>query len=114
MGSRASVGLQQQSDGCEGCLNTVPLALAPIPRRSRVGYFPLRGKTTSHRRADLPGLELVVADAKLLALGLLARGGTQDQVEDPLAALLNGLLTIDHAAAIDVHVVGHAAPERGV
>ncbi len=44
-----------------------------------------------------------------LALGLLAGGGPRHQVENALAALLHGFLAVQDGAAIDVHVVFHAA-----
>src|SRR6516225_3487667 len=41
------------------------------------------------RRAQMPGGEFVLAIAELLALRPLARGGREDQLEDPLAHLLD-------------------------
>src|SRR5258708_13920472 len=73
-----------------------------------------RGFAALHHRADLPGLELVLAEAELLALGLLAASHVQDQLEDALAAFGHALRAVDDGAAIDVHVVGHALVERRV
>src|SRR6185369_6844732 len=70
-----------------------------------------RGSDTSsplHRRADLPGNELVVAIAQELALGLLAGGDAQDGGEDLRAFLLDGD-AVEDVAAVDVHVALHAA-----
>ena len=46
--------------------------------------LPARCLAALHHRADLPGHELVVAEPERLALGLLARGDREDQVEDLL------------------------------
>src|SRR6185503_7691898 len=67
-----------------------------------------------HHRAELPGRELVVAEAERLALRLLARGRLEDQLEDARADLGDALLAVDDGAAVDVHVVGHVAVEGGV
>src|SRR5258705_13875720 len=67
-----------------------------------------------HRRAKHPGRELGTAEIKTLALGRLARGGLQHQLENALAALLYALLTVEDGAAIDVHVVFHPLVHRRV
>ncbi len=67
----------------------------------------------SHRRADLPGYELGVAITQLLGFGALAGGNLQQRLED-LAALLFQAHAVEHVAAIDVHVVDHAAVDVGV
>jgi hypothetical protein len=72
------------------------------------------GERLLHGGAEHPGRELGGAEVELLALGLLARGSAQDQVEDPLAALLHRLLAIGDGAAVDVHVLLHAAKHRAV
>src|SRR6202035_4428980 len=61
-----------------------------------------------------PGREFGAAKVKTLALGRLAGGGLEHQVENPLAALLHGLLSVEDGAAIDVHVVFHALVHRRV
>src|ERR1700749_3149761 len=61
-----------------------------------------------HRRSEHPRRELGAAEIKALALGRLARGGLEDEVEDALAAFLHALLAVEDGAAIDVHVVFHA------
>src|SRR5271154_6423762 len=67
-----------------------------------------------HRRAEHPGREFGAAKVKTLALGGLAGGGLEHQVENPLAALLHRFLTVEDGAAIDVHVVFHALVHRRV
>jgi len=59
-------------------------------------------------RAEHPGRKLGAAKVKALALGRLARGRLQDEIEDALAALLDALLAFEDGAAIDVHVLFHA------
>src|ERR1044071_793040 len=56
----------------------------------------------------MPGGELILAVAQLLALAALAGGGGKDQLEDLLAHFLDTGLAIEDLAAIDVHVLGHA------
>src|SRR5689334_25205272 len=61
-----------------------------------------------HRGADLPGHELVVAVAQQLALALLSGRHPQDRLED-LLALVFDRHAVEDIAAVDVHVVEHAA-----
>ena len=68
----------------------------------------------SHRRAEHPRREFRRAEVERFAFGRLAGGHAQDEVEDPLAALLNGLVAVEDRAAIDVHVVLDMAEHRGV
>src|SRR5215469_7289940 len=70
--------------------------------------------TSLHGRAELPGRKLLVAEAELLALGLLAARRGEDEVEDPLPDLLHRSGAIRDRAAIDIHIVGHALIERGI
>src|SRR5262245_44430499 len=70
--------------------------------------------TSLHGCAELPGRELLVAEAELLALGLLAARRGKDEVEDPLADLLHRRSAVGDGAAIDIHSVGHALIERGI
>src|SRR5581483_3537151 len=85
-----------------------PSELVPSSHSSVEG-----GQRASHRRPDLPGHELVVAVAQKLALGLLPRGDAQDGVEDLLALGLDRD-AVEDVAAIDVHVVHHAAIDVAV
>src|ERR1700733_12359338 len=73
-----------------------------------------RQSTTLHRRAEYPGSEFGAAEIEALALGRLARGGLEHQVENALAALLHRFLAIEDGAAIDVHVIFHALEHRRV
>src|SRR3546814_19567276 len=68
----------------------------------------------SHYRSDLPGDELGVAEAERLGLRWRAAGDLEDPVEDLLADLHHGLLAVGDDAAVDVHVLGHAAVHGGV
>src|SRR5687768_6613454 len=63
-----------------------------------------------HGRTDLPGHELVVAEAEELALGALPRGHGEHLAKDLLALRFDGRVAVDDVAAIDVHVLFH----RGV
>src|SRR5262245_14346784 len=63
---------------------------------------------TSHGGADLPGHEFVVAVAQKLALGLFPRGDAQYGVENLLPLGLDRD-AVENVAAIDIHVVEHAA-----
>src|SRR6185369_1440636 len=67
-----------------------------------------------HHRAHLPGHELVLAVAVLFALGRLAGGGREHQLEDPLPHLGDRGLAVDDLAAVDVHVLFLPLPERRV
>src|SRR5262249_43304248 len=67
-----------------------------------------------HHRAERPRRELGLAEAEGLALRLLAGGHAQDEVVDPPAGSRHRLLAVRDAAAVDVHVVGHAPVEGGV
>src|SRR5262245_21346103 len=58
-----------------------------------------------HCCAEVPGPELVLAVAELLALRALARGRIQDHLEDTLADLLERGRAVGDLAAVDVHVV---------
>src|SRR5689334_19458034 len=62
----------------------------------------------SHRRPEYPRRKLGAAEIEALALGRLAGGGFQHQVEDALAAVLHAFLAVEDGAAIDVHVIFHA------
>src|SRR5919106_775913 len=64
-------------------------------------------RALSHRRADLPGHELIVAVAEQLRLRSFAGGNAQDRVEDLLALLLKRH-AIENIATVDIHVVDHA------
>src|SRR5450631_3367373 len=68
----------------------------------------------SHRRAEYPWREFGAAEIKALALGRLARGGLEDQVENALAARLHRFLAVEDGAAIDVHVLFHAPIHRRI
>src|SRR5688572_4954134 len=83
-----------------------PAALAAVPEREKRGGLGVDG--------DLPGNEFVLAVAMQLASGLAAGRGLQQQVEQALAKLLDGRGTVDDLAAIDVHVVLLALPQRGI
>src|SRR6187551_684998 len=100
-------GLVRQSKAKFASRRAAPTYNAP--RRILVA-----GGRQSHRRADLPGLELVVADPQRFGLGLLSRGCLHNQFKNLAAALLDRLLAVDDRAAIDVHVVGHPAIESCV
>src|SRR6186713_2536881 len=80
----------------------VDLRTSPAYSRSEVR------RAQSHRRAEHPGRELGTAEIKTLALGRLARGRLQDQLEDALATVLDALLAFEDGAAIDIHVLFHA------
>src|SRR6218665_502921 len=67
-----------------------------------------------HHGADLPGDELVLAIAMLLALGLRARGRGQHLLEDALAHGRYRGLAVDDLAAVDVHVLLLPLPQRRV
>src|SRR5262245_10770247 len=67
-----------------------------------------------HHRAQLPRPELVLAVAMSFALGGLAGGSTQDELEDPLAHLGDIRLAVDDLAAVDVHVLFLAHPKNRV
>ena len=55
----------------------------------------------------MPGHELVVAEAQRLALGLGARGGLEDRLEDALAHLGHRRRDVDDHAAVDVAYAHH-------
>src|ERR1700735_5182638 len=79
------------------------------------GYGSLRSTgRQSHRRAQHPWRKLSPAEVKALALGRLAGGGFQHEVENALAALLHGFLAVEDGAAVDVHVVFHAPVHRRI
>src|SRR5689334_10741213 len=59
----------------------------------------------SHRRADDPWREFGGPEVELLALGPLAGGDAQHQLENPLPGLLHGFVAIEDGAAVHVHVV---------
>src|SRR6516165_129836 len=67
----------------------------------------------SHRRSDRPRNELRIAIAELLGFRVLARGDSEHLLED-LAPLLEHRHAFDDVAAIDVHVVDHAAIHFGI
>src|SRR5947208_2413750 len=67
-----------------------------------------------HRRSEDPRGEFGTPAIKAFALGRLARGGLEHQIENALAARLYGLLAVENGAAIDVHVVFHALEHRRV
>src|ERR1700733_6626439 len=67
-----------------------------------------------HRSPKHPGREFGAAEIEAFALGRLAGGGFQHQVENPLAALLHRLLAVEDGATIDVHVVFHTLVHRRV
>src|SRR2546421_505614 len=69
---------------------------------------------SSHCGAKRPRRELVVAVAELLALGLRARRGFEDQPEKALACLGNRLGAVDDRAAVEVHVVFLVREERRI
>src|SRR5260221_10931215 len=69
---------------------------------------------SSHRGAEGPRRELVVAVAELLALGLAARRAIEDQPEEALARLGDRLGAVDDRAAVEVHVVFLVRIERRV
>src|SRR6185437_13749691 len=82
-----------------------------VPSRSNrsavfIGRAPPSGY--SHGRPNLPGVELRVAIAECLGLGLLARSDRENLVED-LLALVRDRDAVDDVAAIDVHVLDHPA-----
>jgi hypothetical protein len=66
----------------------------------------------SHRRPKHPGREFGAAEIEAFALGRLARGGLEHQVEDALAALLHGFFAGTAANSSFDHLVG-AGEERG-
>jgi hypothetical protein len=70
--------------------------------------------SSAHRSPKHPRRELRTAEIKRLALGRLARGHLQHQIEDARSALLHGLVAIKNGAAIDVRVVFHAPIHRRV
>src|SRR5882724_9158732 len=75
--------------------------------------------TPAARGASEPGIEvprseLVLAIAELLALRRLAGGGGQHRPEDPLAHRREVGGAVEDLAAIDVHILRHAAIERRV
>src|SRR5438309_4567805 len=58
----------------------------------------------SHRRANGPGRELVLAVAELLGLGLVSRCSPQHELEEALAGLRDGFVAVDDRAAVEIHV----------
>ena len=66
-----------------------------------------------HHGADLPGHELGVAVAEFLRLRALA-GGDPQQLGKDLAALFVDRDAVEDVAAVDVHVVDHAAVDVGI
>src|SRR5678815_3094370 len=65
-------------------------------------------KHRSHRRAGLPGRELLCSDVQQLALGALSGRHGQDLIED-LATDVGDRRAVEDRAAIEIHVVGHVA-----
>src|SRR5437868_5941384 len=79
------------------------------PPRSRPlsGLAIFRYRWKLERRAQVPGHELVVAVAEILALGLAAGSRLDNQFEDLAAHAGDGLFTGGNDAAVDVHVLFH-------
>src|ERR1700738_2274459 len=86
-------------------------ARASLPR-GHYRRFPL--PNPSHRGAEHPRRKFRAAEIKTFALGRLARGHLQHQIEDALAAFLYGLVPVENGAAVDVHVIFHAPEHRRV
>src|SRR5262249_18914361 len=81
------------------------LGRASSARRAALARRASLARGALHRRAERPRRELVVAVPPQLALGLLARGGLQDEVEEARADFRDRLFPLDDRAAVDVHVV---------
>src|SRR3990172_13272388 len=73
-----------------------------------------KGENGSAGDADLPGHELVLAQAQFLAPGLVARGGAQDELEDLFTHLVHAGRAIHDLAAIDVHILLQLAVHRRI
>ncbi|MDA9352434.1 ester cyclase [Porticoccaceae bacterium] len=63
----------------------------------------------SHLEHDsqIPGAELLLAIAEKLALGVLTGCHGDNTIENPLAAFLHRLLSVENGTGVDIHVVGH-------
>ena len=70
-----------------------------------VGAVWRSGRSSSEHGAELPGGELFVPEAELLALGPLARRHGQHEVEDLPAHILDAERAVDDGPAVDVHVL---------
>src|SRR5579859_357579 len=81
---------------------------------SSLGLIKILPAFRSHYRIELPRLKLILAESHRLALGLLAGSGGEDQLEYPISHLRHRDRAIEDRAAIDIHIVGHAAIKRGV
>src|SRR5688572_33314099 len=88
-------------------------ARSPAPQ-ARAAATASSARLISHRRADGPRRELVVAVAEVLRFAFLAGGGSQDQIKKPLARLRDRLGTVDDRAAVEVHVLFLVHEERRV
>ena len=95
-------------------------ACTTSPTLSRAGTKPsshlwtMRVAFQSHYGAELPGDELVVAQAVPFTAARGARGRFEHQPEEVRARLGDGLGSVDDAAGIEVHVEAHASVERAV
>src|SRR5690606_17128257 len=83
------------------------------PRSCELLLF-LRNCRRLHGRPQDPGREFVFAKTVELAFAALARGDLDDAAKNLLAHLVDGLATVEDAAAVDVHVVAHVLVHRGI
>src|SRR5687768_8002567 len=74
----------------------------------------VRVASNLHGRPQYPGREFILAHAMLLAHRARTRRHLDDAPEDLLAGLLHRHLAIEDGAAVDVHVLAHAAVHRAV
>src|SRR5215467_5914705 len=84
------------TDGAEACATR-----GSVRRLSR--------SATSHHRAELPGHELLVAEAEAFAGGTGTGCHVEHRVVDAPAHLVDRGRTVENVAAVDVHVVAQAS-----